>query len=104
MQTSQTIKHSLFDPTDQLEKICQEAEISYLGLFGSYARNEAKNDSDIDLLVDFDNSKSFFDLARLQFELQDFLKKKVDIVSRKNVKSSLKPYIEKDLITIYEKR
>ncbi len=76
--------------------------ISYLGLFGSAARGEEKTHSDIDVLIDFNRKKTLFDLADIQLYLEATLGRKVDLVTRKNIKPVLKPYIDQDLITIYE--
>lgn len=80
----------------------QEQGINYLALFGSAARGEATGESDVDLLVDFNETKTLFDLADIQLYLENLLRKKVDLVTRKSVKPRLKPYIEQDLITVYE--
>lgn len=77
--------------------------VNYLGLFGSHARGEAKTDSDIDLLIDFDQTKSLFELADISLFLKSLLGQKVDLVDRDSIKKALKPYIEQDLITVYEK-
>ncbi len=89
---------------NQLESICSSQKISYLGVFGSQIRDDARLDSDIDLLVDFEQTKSYFELARVQEALENFFKKKVDLVLRNNIKSGLKSYIFSDLRTLYEKR
>lgn len=86
-----------------ISKICQENKIIYLGLFGSYARNEAKDDSDVDLIVDFKEVPSLFGLARIKKSFEDVLEKDVDLVMKSNVKNRLKPYIYKDLQVLYEK-
>ena len=76
--------------------------ITYLGLFGSTARGEDTPTSDVDLLVDFDRTKTLFDLADIQFSLESILGKKVDLVLRSRVKTQLLPYIQSDLTPIYE--
>lgn len=76
--------------------------VNYLGLFGSFARGEETPESDVDLLVDFNETKSLFDLARLKISLQENLGKKVDISLRGSLKKSLEPYILQDLTTVYE--
>lgn len=79
-----------------------ELGISYLGVFGSVARGDDKSTSDIDLLIDFTETKTLFDLARIKHSFERILGKKVDLVLKRSVKKNLVPYIEKDLITIYE--
>jgi len=76
--------------------------VNYLGLFGSYARGEATTGSDIDLLIDFDQTKSLFELADISLFLKSLLGQKVDLVDRDSIKKALKPYIEQDLITVYK--
>jgi len=81
----------------------QRQGISYLGVFGSVVRGEDKKESDIDILIDFDETKSFFELADIQYYLEEVLDKKVDLVPRKSIKPQIKSFIEKDLVTVYEK-
>jgi uncharacterized protein len=88
---------------DDLKAMYKEQGVNYLGLFGSFARGEATSVSDIDLLIDFDGTKSLFDLARVKLHLQDTLKKQVDLAMKGSLKKTLKPFIVKDLITVYEK-
>ncbi len=88
----------------QINKICNQEDIAFLGLFGSNARGDAKKTSDVDILVDFSETKSFFQLARIQEKFEEVFKKKVDLVLRTAITEPVKGYILKDLITLYEKR
>jgi predicted nucleotidyltransferase len=74
--------------------------ISELALFGSYARGDFNETSDIDILVDFNNRIDGFDYIRLAHELEDTLKYKIDLVSRKGIKSRYLPFVEKNLIHV----
>lgn len=87
----------------KLERFCRDNDITYLGLFGSYARGEERKDSDIDILVDFSETKSLFEIADTQIFLEENTGKSVDLVLKDCIKPELKPYINKDLITLYEK-
>ena len=73
-------------------------------LFGSYSRNEADDNSDIDILVELDHSSpigmQYFTYAD---RLQSLLKKKVDIVSDEGLSKYVKPLIEKEKVLIYER-
>jgi predicted nucleotidyltransferase len=55
-------------------------------LFGSVARGDDRPDSDIDLLVDFDQDSSLFDLMRMTRELEELLGHPVDVVSTAGLK------------------
>jgi predicted nucleotidyltransferase len=86
----------------KLQTMYKKQGVKYLGLFGSSARGEANPESDVDLLIDFNQTKSLFDLAKIKIKLQDTLGKKVDLAIRGHLKKMLQPYIFRDLITVYE--
>jgi len=74
-------------------------------LFGSYARGEANEESDVDLLVSYDDSKevvSLFDILRMKIALEEKLKSVVEMAEEGRVYKGFLPYITKDLIKIYE--
>lgn len=74
--------------------------ISELGLFGSYARGDNDEKSDIDILVDFSSRIDGFDYIRLAHELEDLFSYRIDLVSRQGIKSVYLPYVEKNLIHV----
>jgi len=74
--------------------------ISELGLFGSYARNDYNEQSDIDILVDFNDRIDGFEYIRLAHELEDIFLHKIDLVSRKGIKPHYLPFVEKHLIHV----
>lgn len=84
-----------------INTICDQEGVTYLGLFGSQARGDANKSSDVDLLVNFKQTKSLFQLARIQEKLEGAFDKRVDLVLNTSIKESLKPYILKDLVTLY---
>lgn len=94
---------SSLDITDILKKskpiLFSKYPLKTMALFGSYARNEATKNSDIDILVEF-NQPVGFEFIDLAIELEEILHQKVDLVSKKGLKSELLPYIEKDLIYV----
>lgn len=71
--------------------------IQRMALFGSWARGEAREDSDVDVLVEVDPSIGlrFVDLGE---ELEKALGRRVDLVSRRAIKPSLRERIEPELI------
>jgi uncharacterized protein len=71
-----------------------------MALFGSYARGDFNENSDIDILVDFNERIDGFDYIRLAHELEDALQHKIDIVSRKGIKPQYLPYVENSLIHV----
>nr|WP_321353158.1 nucleotidyltransferase family protein [uncultured Methanoregula sp.] len=72
-------------------------KIKRIGLFGSYARQEQRPDSDIDLLVDFSEDADLFDLAELKFFLEDLLCHRVDIVPERALREELRQSVHADV-------
>ena len=81
--------------------IMQPYHPTRIGIFGSVARDEARVDSDIDILYDFGTTPGLLQLVRLKDELENRLGQKVDLVSEKFMHPGLKPYILQDLKMIY---
>lgn len=73
--------------------------IKNLAIFGSFVRNEQKEDSDLDVLVEF-NDKIGIEFINLANELEEILEIKVDLVSSKGVKSKYLDSIREDLIYV----
>jgi uncharacterized protein len=97
MYTLETILKKLKDSKSELE---QKYSISELGLFGSYARGDHKETSDIDILVDFNKKIDAFEYIQLAHDLEELLNHKVDVVSRRGIKPQYLPYVEKNLIYV----
>jgi len=73
-------------------------------LFGSYSRNEADVNSDVDILVDLDYSEHIgLGFVTMQSELQQKLHKKIDLISSKAISKYIKPFVEQDKVLIYER-
>ena len=68
-----------------------------VGIFGSYARNENKKDSDLDILVQFEQTITLLDIIGLEQDLSEQLGIKVDLVTEKALHPAIKKHIEKDI-------
>ncbi len=77
-------------------EILKKYRVKSISLFGSYVRNEQKEESDIDFLVDFQEGATLFDFVELQDSLSELLAKKVSIVSRRGLSKYIGPYILKE--------
>ncbi|WP_257658779.1 nucleotidyltransferase family protein [Parapedobacter lycopersici] len=88
----------------RLQEIIKETTAKYqpslIGVFGSYARGEQNNRSDLDILIDFNHRVNLLELIHLEAELSKRLGIKVDLVTAKSLHQHLKPLIERDLIRI----
>jgi predicted nucleotidyltransferase len=82
------------------EALQKRYPISELGVFGSYARGDHTQDSDIDILLGFHGRIDGFDYIRLAHELEDAFNQKVDSVSRKAIKPGYLPYVDHSLTRV----
>jgi predicted nucleotidyltransferase len=69
-----------------------------LGLFGSHVRGEEREESDIDLIVEFEEGKKNYDnFIELCFFLEDLFGRKVDLLTPESISPFMRPYIEKEV-------
>ncbi len=83
-------------------EICRRNDISYCALFGSFARGDADEDSDIDLLVRFSRpiGWEFYGIAK---DLQELLGRNVDLATENMLNKYIRESVLRDLRVIYEK-
>lgn len=81
-----------------LPELKERYSVNYLGIFGSYIREEQTENSDLDILVQFDNKPGLLKYIELENYLSDLLGIKVDLV----MKSALKPNIGKRILSEVE--
>lgn len=94
MKSINTIKKLIEKNKDNLRPY----HIKSLGIFGSYAWGRARNNSDIDILVDFSETPSMFKFIQLERKFSQILGIKVDLVTRNALKSLIKKDILQDTI------
>jgi uncharacterized protein len=88
--------------TEKLIELCRQHDVTMLGVFGSMARDEATEKSDVDLLVRFSQQKSLLALIRLEREVSALLGRDVDLVTEGALSPYLKDQVKHDLKIIYE--
>jgi predicted nucleotidyltransferase len=74
--------------------------VTSLALFGSNARDTASEQSDVDVLVNFDGPATSVRYFGVQFFLEDLLGRPVDLVTEKALRPELRSYIERDQIRV----
>lgn len=92
-----------FDTTKLIE-ICRQNDVAKLGVFGSMARGDATEHSDIDLLVYFSKRKSLLALVALERQISTALGRKVDLLTEAAISPYLRERIKRETQVIYEAR
>lgn len=94
-------------PLSSIEKISgrivpilKKNGVSKAALFGSIVRGQENEDSDIDILVDYIEGVTLLDVAGLQFELEQILGRKVDLVSEKFLHRRIRDRVNNEQIKI----
>ena len=94
-QTSALVKHR-----QRILDLVAEHHASNVRIFGSVARGEARPDSDIDILVDFEKGASLFDLSGLTERLRGLLHFPIDLGDPKSLKPHVQPSVAKDQLSL----
>ena len=87
----------------RLTDLCCRYRIRELSFFGSVVRGESRPDSDIDIMVDFDPSAriGLLQFQSLSDDLESLLGRKVDLVTKRGLKSWIRPHVLKEAQVIY---
>jgi predicted nucleotidyltransferase len=90
-------------PSQLIESFCQEHHIRSLAIFGSFARNDFKFDSDIDVLVDFEPGHvPGFDFFLIEAELSRMFGRKVDLQTASFLSPVIRHSALSEAVTVYE--
>ncbi|WP_414623336.1 nucleotidyltransferase family protein [Calothrix sp. CCY 0018] len=79
----------------------QKMGVKSLDLFGSVARNEAREDSDVDFFVEFNREVGLFEFIKVKLYLEDILERSVDIGTLDTLRENLREPITKDVIRAF---
>ena len=88
----------------KISELCKKNKVRELSLFGSRARGDNRDNSDFDLLVEFypNSGISLFEYSRMQIDLSEILRCKVDLVSKRGLKEHVRDNVLGDARLIYE--
>ena len=86
---------------EKLIHILKKHHAKKIEIFGSYARGEQKETSDLDVIVEFEKRKSLLELVGIEQELEDALGIKVDLLTRASISPYLIERIEKESKVVF---
>jgi predicted nucleotidyltransferase len=93
--------YTITEIKERITPIAQQYGLDKVYLFGSYARGEAKPDSDIDLCIEKGRLRTFFEFSGFCVDIEDALKKQVDVVTTAGIDDEFRSNIEKEYEVIY---
>ena len=93
--------YSIAEIKEKIFKAAREYGIQKAYLFGSYAREEARPESDIDLCIEKGELRTLFELSGFCHDLEKTFENKVDVITTAGMSDNFKEQIEKDMILIY---
>jgi uncharacterized protein len=99
MKKLEDIKNTLAENRQELQR---EYRVKELGIFGSYVRGEQKKQSDVDILVEFEETAnlSLLDFIGLENRLSDILGIKVDLVEKQTLKPRIGKHVLEEVVQV----
>lgn len=85
---------------EQILKLARKHGAYHVRLFGSVARGEATEGSDIDLLIDLEPGRSLLDHASLLIDLEELLGRKVDVVTEHGLRMRMREHVLREAIPL----
>ena len=87
--------------TEKIKPVAQKYNLTYVWIFGSYAKKKQTKNSDIDILVKTEDVAEGFKLVEVKFALEEVLEKNVDIVTTGSIEGSLLEGEDLEEILVY---
>ena len=88
---------------EQIRHYFKDKPVQKVEVIGSYARNEATASSDVDIIITLSQPVSLFKISGYRLDLQQLLGVEVDLTTKEGIDPLIKPYIEAETETIYER-
>ena len=89
---------------NKISPVLKEYGVKRASVFGSVSRGEDSPKSDIDIMVSLGKPMGMFAYMNLIREIENKLDRKIDLVTENSINKFVRPYIQSDLKTIYERR
>ena len=95
-----TLRELLQEKREEILRICAKYGAQNVRVFGSVARGEADERSDLDFLVELEPGRSLFDLGGLQYELETLLGRPVDVVTDRGLKARIRDRVRREALPL----
>ncbi|QTA38348.1 nucleotidyltransferase family protein [Thermosipho ferrireducens] len=89
---------------EKIMEILKKNGAKKIAIFGSRVRNDWKNDSDIDILVEFSKKPSLLEIAGIKLEIEDNIGEKVDLITFDGLDDYIKEKVLNSMVVVYNER
>ena len=96
------MQYTISEIKQRITPVAQRYGVEKVSLFGSYARGDAKQGSDVDLYIDKGAIRGYFKLAGFHRELEEALAKPVDVLTVGNLEPGFLSRIQEEEVVLYE--
>ena len=88
---------------EQLVALARKHQVAFMAVFGSFARGDADDESDLDLYVRYGRDVGMIDMLRLKHEIEDTLHREVDLIAEEVVQpyAFVREQMLQDLVVLY---
>ncbi len=97
---SKSLNHDFGAIRRQMTPVLKRHGVSRAALFGSFARGEGKQKSDLDVLIEFRGNKSLMDLVALKLDLEAKTHRKVDVLTYRSLHPAIRERIQSEQVRI----
>lgn len=88
---------------DLLKQYAIKYKMTFMGIFGSFARHEESFESDLDLLVDFSETPSLISIIQMEQEISQAINIKIDLITKNSLNIHIKKNVLAEIQVVYEK-
>jgi hypothetical protein len=88
------------DLKQRIVSVLRDHGVIHAAVFGSLATGLATEESDLDIMVELDDGSSLLDLAALKLDLQDAIRRDVDVLTYRSINPRLKEHMLRERVTI----
>jgi predicted nucleotidyltransferase len=85
---------------DEIAHVLKRHDVQRAAFFGSFATGEAKEHSDVDILIEFTGTKSLLDLVALKIEIEEALQRKVDVLTYDSLAPAIRERVLREQVAI----
>lgn len=89
---------------EKIKPVAKKYNLTYIWVFGSYAKKKQKKDSDIDIIVKTEDVADGFKIVEVKFALEEALEKEVDIITTGGIKGSLLENEDLEEVLVYSSK